>query len=87
MIIESIKVRERSDIVAFMNYRVTLKEKEVAPKKKISHAEGGKERQIHLVEGAGFVAKNRYSMPDAVTYKRGAGYAELAKYLPTKEAA
>lgn len=75
-------VRERSDIVAFLNYRVSLKEKEVGIKKKVTHAEGGKERQIHLVEGAGFVAKNRYSMPEAITYKKGQGYAELTKYLP-----
>ncbi|MEZ0212481.1 MAG: ATP-binding protein [Xanthobacteraceae bacterium] len=75
-------VREKSDIVAFLNYRVTLKTKEVAPKKEVTHAEGGKERQIHLVEGAGFVAKNRYSMPDYITYKKGKGYDELAKYFP-----
>ena len=75
-------IREQSDIVAFLNYRVTLKSKEVAPKKEVTHAEGGKERQIHLVEGAGFVAKNRYSTPDYIVYKKGQGYAELAKYFP-----
>jgi hypothetical protein len=75
-------IRERSDIVAFMNHRVSLKSKTVAPKKEVTHAEGGKERQIHLVEGAGFVAKNRFSMPDYIIYKKGHGYAELAKYLP-----
>lgn len=75
-------VREQSDIVAFLNYRVTLKSKEVAPKKEVSHAEGGKERQIHLTEGAGFVAKNRYSMPDTVTFKKGEGYSKLAAYFP-----
>lgn len=75
-------VREKADVVAFMNYRVSIKEKEVARQTKVSHAEGGKERQIHLNEGAGFNAKNRYSMPDTVTYKRGQGYADLAKYWP-----
>lgn len=75
-------IRERSDIVAFMNYRVSLKSKTVAPKKEVTHAEGGKERQIHLTEGAGFVAKSRYPTPDAITYRKGEGYAELAKYLP-----
>lgn len=75
-------VREQSDIVAFLNYRVSIKEKEVGPKKKIGHAEGGKERQIHLSEGAGFVAKNRFCMPDAVVFKKGSGYAELAKFFP-----
>lgn len=75
-------VREQSDIVAFLNYRISIKTKEVAPKKEISHAEGGKERQIHLTEGPGFVAKNRYSTPDVIPYRKGAGYAELAKYFP-----
>lgn len=73
-------VRERADVVAFLNYRVSLKEKEVARQTKITHAEGGKERQIHLNEGAGFLAKNRYSMPDTLTYKKGQGWAELSKY-------
>ncbi len=75
-------VREKSDVVAFMNYRVSIKEKEVARKTTVAHAEGGKERQIHLVEGAGFQAKNRYNMPDAVPYKKGNGYAELVKHFP-----
>lgn len=75
-------VREKSDVVAFMNYRISIKEKEVARQTKIAHAEGGKERQIHLNEGAGFNAKNRYSMPDSLTYRKGNGFAELAKYWP-----
>lgn len=74
-------VREQSDIVAFLNYRVSLKTKEVAPKKVVTHGEG-KERQIHLTESAGFVAKNRFSMPDSITYRKGGGYEELAKFFP-----
>lgn len=75
-------IRERSDIVAFLNYRVSLKSKEVGIKKEVTHAEGGKERQIHLTEGAGFIAKNRYSMPDAVKYTKGKGYEALSAYFP-----
>ncbi len=75
-------VREKSDIIGFLNYRVSLKEKEIGRKQTVTHAEGGKERQIHLVEGAGFIAGNRYSMPDSVTFKKGNGYAELSKYFP-----
>jgi hypothetical protein len=74
--------REKADIIGFLNYRITLKEKEVARQTKVTHAEGGKERQIHLVEGPGYVAGNRYSLPDAITYKKGSGYLELAKYFP-----
>ena len=75
-------VREKCDIVAFLNFRVSIKEKEVARSTKVTHAEGGKERKIHLSRGAGFDAKNRYSMPDAITYGKGAGYSELSKYFP-----
>lgn len=75
-------VREKSDIVAFMNYRISIKEKEVARQTKIAHAEGGKERQIHLNEGAGFNAKNRFSMPDTLSYRKGQGFTELSKYWP-----
>ncbi len=75
-------VRARCDVVAFMNRRVSLKEKEVGRNNKVAHAEGGKEVQIHTVGGAGFHAKNRFGLPDTITYKRGQGYAELAKYFP-----
>jgi hypothetical protein len=75
-------LREKSDIVAFCNYRISIKEKEVARQTKVAHAEGGKDRQVHLSEGAGFQAKNRYSMPDAITYRKGKGYEELSKYFP-----
>jgi hypothetical protein len=74
-------VVEKADVVGFLNYRVSLKSVEVGPKKKVTHAEGGRERQIHLVEGAGFIAKNRYGMPESITYKAGQGYTELAKYF------
>lgn len=76
-------VREQADIVAFMNYRVSLKEKEVGFNKKVSHAEGGNERLVHFNEKAGFSAKNRFSMPDSVPYRKGQGFAEWAKYLPS----
>lgn len=75
-------VREQADIVGFINYRISLKEKEVGFKKKVTHAEGGNDRNIHLEERAGFVAKNRYSMPESIPYKKGKGYAELSKYFP-----
>lgn len=75
-------VREQADVVAFINYRISLKEKEVGFNKKVSHAEGGNERLVHLNEKAGFTAKNRYSMPDSVPFRKGQGFAELAKYFP-----
>lgn len=75
-------IREKSDIVAFMNYRTTIKEKEVARQKTVAHGEGGGDRQIHLEERPGFLAKNRYSMPVSIPFKIGKGYSELSKYFP-----
>lgn len=73
---------EKVNITAFLNYRISIKSKEVARQKSVSHAEGGKDRIIHLNEGAGFIAKNRYSMPDTIKYVKGSGYAELSKHFP-----
>jgi hypothetical protein len=80
-------VREKADVVAFVNYRTTLKEKEVARQTKVAHGEGSGERNIHLEERPGFLAKNRYSMPASVPFKKGKGYAALAQYFPAPRAA
>jgi hypothetical protein len=80
-------IREKSDLVGFVNYRVTLVKAD--PKNPKSHTHGeGKERLIHLAENAGFVAKSRFPTPESIKYVKGKGYSELAKYLPsTAEAA
>jgi len=75
-------IQEAVQFVGFMNYRHTLKEKEVGFNKKVSHAEGSGERQIHLEERPGFLAKSRYNTPPSLTYKKGKGWDELAKYMP-----
>lgn len=79
----SARVREHADVIAFMNYRVSLKEKDVGFKKTVTHAEGGSDRVIYLEERAGFIAGNRYTgMPASITYRRGKGFDDLAKYFP-----
>lgn len=79
-------VREQADLVLFMNYRVSLKEKDVGFNKKVSHAEGDNERLMHFAEKAGFTAKNRYSMPDNLPFKKGQGFSVIAPYLPSEQA-
>lgn len=74
-------IREAADIVAFMNHRVSVKEVEVTRGKKVSHAEG-KARMIYLTGEAAWDAKNRYSMPDKLEYKKGKGFEELQSYFP-----
>jgi hypothetical protein len=75
-------VQETAQFVGFVNYRHTLKEKEVGFNKKVSHAEGSGERQIHLEERPGFLAKSRYGTPASITFRKGKGWDELAKYMP-----
>jgi hypothetical protein len=77
-------IREKSDIVGFVNYRVTLVKADPSNKKSTHHAEG-KERYIHLAENAGFVAKSRFPTPESIKYVKGKGYLELAKYLPSTQ--
>ncbi|QWY83606.1 putative NTP-binding helicase protein [Rhizobium phage RHph_X2_26] len=74
-------LREQADIVAFMNYKVQVREKEINRNKSVSHAEGGKLREIGLNTSAQYDAKNRYDMPDTLPYKKGKGYEEFAKYI------
>ncbi len=78
-------VQEAAQLVGFINYRHTLKEKEVGFNKKVGHAEGSGERQIHLEERPGFLAKSRYATPPSITLKKGQGYSALAKYFPGAE--
>ncbi len=74
-------VQEASSIIGFMNYRATIKEKDVGHNKKVSRADGSGERQIHLEERPGFIAGNRFGMPPKVRYERGKGYETLSKEM------
>ena len=78
-------VEAGADLIAFMNYRVTLKEKDVGFNKKVSHGEGGGSRVIYVEERPGFIAKNRYGMPPEIAFKKGEGWAALSKYFPAAE--
>lgn len=75
-------VREQSDMVLFMNYRISLKTADAGFNKKVTHAEGGNERLIHFSEKAGFMAKSRHPAPDNAKYVKGKGFDEIAKLLP-----
>lgn len=74
-------VRERADIVAFMNHKVKIEETKISRDKSVSHAKGNA-RMIFLTGSPSFDAKNRYSMPDYIEYKKGKGFEEMSKYFP-----
>ncbi|QFT69670.1 hypothetical protein FIU93_22995 [Labrenzia sp. THAF35] len=74
---------EKSDALLFVNKRTTLKEVDKGFGKKEKKAEGssGRERVIYTDERAGFLAKNRMSMPPEIPYHKGRGFEELSKYI------
>lgn len=74
-------IREEADIVAFMNHRVKVENVEISRGKSVSHAEG-KARDIYLTGTPAYDAKNRYSMPDSIQYKKGKGWDALSKFFP-----
>lgn len=75
-------IQDAAQFVAFINFRRTLKEKDVGFNKKVAHAEGSGERIIYLEERPGFLAKSRYSTPASLPYKKGQGWEKLNEYMP-----
>lgn len=76
-----------ADIVAFVNFRVSIKVEKGQFGAEKKAADGVGQRILYLEERPGFIAKNRYGMPAEVTFTKGKGYQALAKYLPGAEAA
>ncbi len=75
-------IAHASDIVGFLHQRVSIKKEDVGFNKKLTRGEGGGDRMIAVEERPGFVAKARYECPATLPFKKGAGYAEIAKYVP-----
>lgn len=75
-------IKPACDIIGFLNHRVTIVKEKAAFGKEEKKAEGSGSRTLYLEERPGFIAKNRYDMPDTINFIRGKGYAALSKYLP-----
>lgn len=75
-------IKAMCDIIIFVNHRVTITKEKTGFGQEKSTAGGAGLRQLYLEARPGFVAGNRYSMPDSINYTKGKGYAELAKHLP-----
>lgn len=76
------RVTAAADIIGFINHRVTIKTEKAAFGAEKKEAAGAGVRMIYLEERPGFIAKNRYNMPESVQFAKGKGYSALAKYLP-----
>ena len=75
-------IAHASDMVGFLHQRVSIKKEDAGFKKTNTRGEGGGDRMIAVEERPGFVAKSRFETPATLPFKKGAGYAEIAKYVP-----
>lgn len=75
-------IEANSDVIAFLNFKASIKKVDAGFNKQLTHAEGGGTRWMFLEERPGFIAGNRFSMPAEMQFKKGEGYTALAKYLP-----
>lgn len=75
-------VHKDVDVIAFINYRISVVETKGAFNRSHRKGIGSGERVIHFADRPGFMAGNRYSMPDELSYRRGEGFAVISEYLP-----
>lgn len=75
-------VQDEMDMILFLNQDTTVKKEDVGFNKTVNRAEGGGNRLIYCEGRPAWTAKNRYAMPDRLTFVKGQGFAELAKFLP-----
>ncbi len=75
-------IEANSDVIAFLNFKASIKKVDAGFNKEVRHAEGGGLRWIFLEERGGYIAGNRFGMPPEIQFRKGEGYSALAKYLP-----
>jgi len=73
-------LRERVDIVGFLNMSVSLNKGKKGEDRAV--ATGSGQRQINLAPRPTFEAGNRYGMPDKILINPGQGFAALAPHMP-----
>lgn len=75
-------VQDEVDAILFLNQDASIKQEDQGFNKKRAHAEGGGTRWVYCEQRPAWVAKNRFDLPDRFIYRRGEGFAEIAKHLP-----
>lgn len=71
------------DAILLLKKPVTIKKEDEGFNKTRARADGAADQvNIHTADKPAFVAKNRYQMPERIPFKVGAGFSELAKFLP-----
>jgi hypothetical protein len=76
-------VVDASDLIGFLHQKVSIVKEDAGFKKTNKRGAGGGDIVIAVQERPGFIAGNRYDIPEPVIpFKRGEGFAAIAKYLP-----
>lgn len=73
-------LRERVDIVGFLNQTVTLDKGKKGDQRAVAGGSG--QRQLNLAPRPTFEAGNRYGMPDKILINPGESFAALAPHMP-----
>lgn len=76
--------QDEMDAILFINQDVSVIADDPKDKGGRVRGAGGGNRVIYTSPRPAFVAKNRFGMPDKITFKRGEGYATLAQYFPVR---
>jgi len=75
-------IQDEVDVILLVNQEASIKEEAQGFGKKRTTASGGSSRWIYCDGRPAWVAKNRYSMPEKLLYKKGEGYDALAPFFP-----
>jgi hypothetical protein len=75
-------VQDEMDAILMLNYEPAIKAEDAGFGKKRTTATGGSARWIYCEGRPSHVAGSRYGMPERILYRKGEGYAELAKHFP-----
>lgn len=76
-------IREWVDAVFFINYQVTVAKEKEGFNQERKRAVGGSTRIIYTSERPAAIAKNRYNLPDKITFDRDGNYwGIIAQHIP-----
>lgn len=75
-------VQDDVDAILFVNQDISLVKEDEGFGRESKRAEGGHVTWIYATGKPGWVAKNRYDIPDELIYEKGEGFAALVDYLP-----
>ncbi len=76
--------QDEMDAILFVNQDVSVVADDPKDKSSRVRGAGGGNRVIYASPRPAFVAKNRYGIPDKLTFAKGTGYTQLSQYFPAR---